>query len=92
MPTISPLVTCDDRRDDARGRGNGADAVVVLCTNLDGAALAAPLEKDMDITVLDPIAVTRWRTMELAGEDPRILSGWDHIFQASARANRRRQW
>jgi maleate isomerase len=61
----------------------GADAVVVLCTNLDGAALAAALERDLDIAVLDSVAVTLWRILELAGADPGVLSGWGRIFQSS---------
>jgi maleate isomerase len=59
---------------------DGADAVVVLCTNLDGAALAASLEKGLDIAVLDSVAVTLWRTMALAGADPNVLSSWGRIF------------
>jgi maleate isomerase len=65
----------------------GADAVVVLCTNLDGAAIAQSLEKELDIALLDSVAVTLWRTMELAGADPRVLSDWGRIFQTSARPN-----
>src|SRR5439155_1920672 len=45
----------------------GADAVVILCTNLDGAALAAALERELDIAVLDSVAVTLWRTLSFAG-------------------------
>jgi len=64
--------------------GDGADAVVVLCTNLDGAALAASLESELDIAVLDSVAVTLWRTMALAGADPKALSSWGRIFQTRA--------
>ena len=32
---------------------DGADAVVILCTNLDGAALAASLERELNVAVLD---------------------------------------
>ena len=67
--------------------GERADAVVVLCTNLDGAALAASLESELGIAVLDSVAVTLWRSMELAGADPRGLSGWGRIFGTIARAN-----
>jgi maleate isomerase len=70
-------------------QADGADAVVVLRTNLDGPALAASLEKEPDIAVLDSVAVTLWRTMTLAGADPsvlsRVLSGWGRVFRASAR-------
>ncbi|TWB03639.1 maleate cis-trans isomerase family protein [Bradyrhizobium stylosanthis] len=62
----------------------GADAVVILCTNLDGAALAASLERELDIVVLDSVAVTLWRTLGLAGGDIRALARWGRIFQTSA--------
>jgi maleate isomerase len=72
-------------------RADGAAAVVVLCTNLDGPALAASLEKELDIAVLDSVAVKLWRTMTLAGADPRVLSRvlsrWGRVFRASAREN-----
>ncbi|MFB6415451.1 MULTISPECIES: maleate cis-trans isomerase family protein [Bradyrhizobium] len=62
----------------------GADAVVILCTNLDGAALAASLERELDIAVLDSVAVTLWRTLGLAGGDIAALAKWGRIFQTSA--------
>jgi maleate isomerase len=62
----------------------GADAVVILCTNLDGAALAASLERELDIAVLDSVAVTLWRTLGLAGGDIGGLANWGRIFQTSA--------
>jgi len=62
----------------------GAEAVIVLCTNLDGAALAAKLESELDIAVLDSVAVTLWRTMALAGADPGILSDWGRVFRHPA--------
>jgi maleate isomerase len=62
---------------------DGCDAVVVLCTNLDGTALAASLESELGIAVLDSIAVTLWRTLALAGADYGCLSGWGRIFRVS---------
>jgi maleate isomerase len=58
-----------------------ADAVVVLCTNLDGAALAATLEPELDIAVLDSVAVTLWRSLGLAGGDVTAFAQWGRIFQ-----------
>ena len=66
---------------------DGADAVIVLCTNLDGAALAASLESELDIAVLDSVAVTLWRTMALAGVNPTVLAGWGRIFQTTGNRN-----
>jgi maleate isomerase len=62
----------------------GVDAVVILCTNLDGAALAAALERELDIVVLDSVAVTLWRTISLAGGDISALALWGRIFRSSA--------
>jgi maleate isomerase len=59
----------------------GADAIVILCTNLDGAALAATLERELDIAVLDSVAVTLWRSLGLAGGDIGALAQWGRIFQ-----------
>jgi maleate isomerase len=61
---------------------DGCDAVVVLCTNMQSATLAAALERELNIPVLDSVAVTLWKTMALAGADPRVLSGWGRIFQS----------
>ncbi len=54
---------------------------LILCTNLDGAALAASLERELDIAVLDSVAVTLWRTLSLAGGDIGALAEWGRIFQ-----------
>jgi maleate isomerase len=60
---------------------DSCDAVVVLCTNMEGAAVAAALERELQILILDSVAVTLWRTMLLAGADPTILSRWGRVFQ-----------
>lgn len=60
---------------------DGCDAVVVLCTNLEGAAVGAALERELNVLILDSVAVTLWRTMLLSGTDPRVLSGWGRVFQ-----------
>ncbi|WP_448042699.1 maleate cis-trans isomerase family protein [Bradyrhizobium liaoningense] len=60
---------------------DGADAVVILCTNLDGAGLAPLLERELNIVVLDSVAVTLWRTIGLAGGDNTVLERWGRIFQ-----------
>jgi maleate isomerase len=66
---------------------DGCDAVVVLCTNLEGAAVAAALERELHVLILDSVAVTLWRTMLLAGADPRTLSSWGRVFQMSILQN-----
>jgi len=59
----------------------GCDAIVILCTNMDGAAITAALERELKVLILDSVAVTLWRTMLLADADPRILSAWGRVFQ-----------
>jgi len=78
---VEPAVIADMIRAVA---AEGADTIVILCTNLDGAALAASLERELDIAVLDSVAVTLWRTLGLAGSDIRALARWGRIFQTSA--------
>jgi maleate isomerase len=80
---VTPVVITDMIRAVA---AEGCDAVVVLCTNMDGAAIAASLERDLGIMVLDSVAVTLWRSLQLAGIDPRALSTWGRLFQARSAA------
>src|SRR5579872_103576 len=60
--------------------GEGADAVVVLCTNMRGAKVAEPLERKLGIAVCDSIAVTLWACLIAAGVDPRVIRGWGSVF------------
>ena len=45
----------------------GARATAVLCTNLYGAPIVAAAEAGSDACVLDSVAVTLWRCLELVG-------------------------
>lgn len=76
---VTPAVIADMIRAVA---AEGCDAVVVLCTNMDGAAIAVSLERDLGIMVLDSVAVTLWRSLQLAGIDLSALSAWGRLFQA----------
>lgn len=49
--------------------GEAAHAVAVLCTNVYGAHLAAGLEAELGVPVLDSVAVTLWDALCLAGAD-----------------------
>ena len=59
---------------------DGADAAVVLCTNMRGAAVAGPLERKLGAGVFDSIAVTLWGCLIAAGVDPSIVQGWGSLF------------
>lgn len=45
----------------------GVDAVAIVCTNLAGAALVPELEAELDVPVIDSVAVTLWKGLKLAG-------------------------
>jgi len=60
---------------------DGCDVVVILCTNMNGAAVAAGLERELDVLVLDSVAVTLWRSLQIAGVDAGGLAPWGRIFR-----------
>lgn len=49
--------------------GQHPDALVVLCTNVYGAPIAARVEAETDVPLLDSVAVTLWKCLQLAGAD-----------------------
>jgi len=56
------------------------DAIVVLCTNMRGAPLVSELEAEYGIPIHDSVAVTVWKSLTLAGIDPRRVQGWGGAF------------
>jgi maleate isomerase len=61
--------------------GEGAPgAVVYFCTNFNGAAAAAPLEKELGLPVIDSTAAGVWAGMKAVGYDARRVKGWGRIF------------
>ncbi len=56
------------------------DAIAILCTNLRGAPLAAPLERELGIPIYDSIATVTWASLRLAGADPGRVRGWGSLF------------
>jgi maleate isomerase len=61
----------------------GADAAVVLCTNMRGAGAAERLERKLGVGVYDSIAVTLWACLIAAGLDPSAIRGWGGLFSNS---------
>lgn len=59
---------------------DGAEAIVVLCTNLRGARLAERLELELGITLLDSVSVALWGAIRAAGGDPSAIRGWGRLF------------
>jgi maleate isomerase len=49
-----------------------AQAVALICTNVDGSSLASAVESDIGVPVIDSIAATLWWALELSGADSTI--------------------
>jgi maleate isomerase len=55
-------------------------AITVFCTNLRGAPVADTLEKETGIPIYDTVSTAVWKSMKIAGADPRKVSGWGRLF------------
>lgn len=58
------------------------DAIVVLCTNMDGATIADALERELGLPVYDSIALALWGALRVAGVDPARVAGFGRLFRA----------
>ena len=59
----------------------GCDCAVIFCTNMRGAIPAAELESELDIPILDSVAVTLWAAMDATGGDKAPFQKWGHMFR-----------
>ena len=59
---------------------DGAEAALVLCTNVRGGPLAAELENETGIPILDSVATAVWGALRVAGVSPRRVRGWGRLF------------
>lgn len=57
------------------------DAIIVLCTNMDGASLAEPLERETGIPLYDSIAAALWASLRTVGVHPSRVAGWGRLFR-----------
>ena len=57
-----------------------AQAVAIVCTNLNGARLAARLEVELGVPIYDSVAVTLWKSLQIAGVSPDLIRGWGRLF------------
>ena len=60
------------------------DAIAVVCTNVFGARVAAALEKQIGTPIYDTVATGVWKSLRLAGIDPRRVTGWGSLFGMAA--------
>lgn len=56
-------------------------AIIVLCTNMDGASLAEDLEREIGIPIYDSIAAAAWASLRTAGVRPDRVKGWGRLFR-----------
>lgn len=56
-------------------------AIIVFCTNMDGATPADRLEAELGIPVYDTIATAVWASLRAANVDARLVRGWGRLFQ-----------
>lgn len=54
----------------------GAEAIVILCTNLAGAGIAASVEERTGVPVLDSVMLTVWGSFRCTGHDTGVLRPW----------------
>lgn len=59
-------------------------AITIFCTNLRGAPLVEMLEQELGIPIYDTIATVVWKSLKLAGADPRRVHGWGRLFREVA--------
>ena len=70
-------------------------AITTFCTNLAAAGLVASLEAELGIPIYDTVSTAVWKSLRVAGVDPRQVVGWGRLFEngpaepASARPARR---
>jgi len=57
------------------------DAILVFCTNLWGAPLAASLETEIGIPLLDTVAAALWGALTDTGAAPERVEGWGTMFK-----------
>ena len=60
------------------------EAIATVCTNLRAAPLVAALERELQVPILDTIAVVVWRSLRLAGADPARVQGWGRLWELDA--------
>lgn len=59
---------------------DGAEAVAVVCTNMDAAGLVPSLEAETGIPVYDSVGTTLWACMKAVGRSVSPLANWGRLF------------
>ena len=56
------------------------DCISTFCTNLRAAPLVETLERETGLPIYDTISVVVWKSLVMAGVDPRRVTGWGSLF------------
>ncbi len=56
-------------------------AITIFCTNMKGAPLAEPLERELGIPIYDTVSLAVWASLRVAGVDPARVQGWGRLFR-----------
>ncbi len=56
-------------------------AITTFCTNLAAAGLVASLEQELGIPIYDTVSTAVWKSLRLAGANPRQVKGWGRLFE-----------
>jgi maleate isomerase len=57
------------------------EAIAIVCTNFRGTRIAARLEQELGIPIIDSIAATLWHSLALAGMASADLAAWGRVFR-----------
>ena len=58
-------------------------AITTFCTNMNAAALVPQLEEEFGIPIYDTISTAVWKSLAMAGVDPRAVTGWGRLFEVA---------
>lgn len=62
------------------------EAITIFCTNMRGAPIAEAMEAELGIPVYDTVSTAVWKSLRIAGVDPRRVKGWGRLFTEVAYA------
>ena len=59
-------------------------AISTFCTNMNAAADVPALEQALGLPIYDTVSLAVWKSLKVAGVDPRAVKGWGRLFQEIA--------
>lgn len=59
-------------------------AISTFCTNMNAAGAVPKLERELGIPIYDTVSTAVWKSLKIAGVDPREVKGWGRLFQEVA--------